>query len=115
MSQGKGEDAADNTADAMVRRLAKMGKVKAKRAARRVNPPEEFAYLIQWYDLIRGHTAMGMKLEPLQFTDIEAFGRLWQKDIDAFDAEMLHQIDVKWRASIPESKPAARPGSAGLH
>lgn len=104
-----GDDTGDNSADAMVRRLAKKGNVKAKRAARRVKCPPEFAYLIEWYDLIRGHTALGMRFEPLQFSDIESFGRLWQKEVDAFDAEMLHHIDIKWRASIPSSKPATTP------
>lgn len=88
----------------MVRRLARKGNKKAIAAlkSRAVTPPEELSHLLVWYYELRRRNPRGWRFEPIAFSEIEAYGRLFELDMDPFDIDMLARLDDIWQSVQPE-------------
>ena len=68
--------------------------------------PEEFDYLIFWYEEIRGQALRGYGIEPIQFTEIESYARQFDVDMDVSDLELLISLDKLWQnANMPPPPP----------
>lgn len=89
----------------MGRRLAKAGHKEFAASLKPIKTPEDLAYLLVWYDDLRNGTMAGMGHNPIQYSEIEAYGRLYRLDIDAFDVEMLRMIDGVWFECLPKKDP----------
>lgn len=66
--------------------------------------PERFAYLLFWYDELRGRAIRGMGIEPIQYTEIIAYRDIFSLDMDEFDVEMLCRLDIEWQLAQPKPK-----------
>lgn len=80
----------------MARRLAKAGVAGFERAEEPVVLDREFQHLLVWYMDLRARTVRGFHTEPIQFSEIEAYGRIYKLDIEAFEVEMLCKVDGIW-------------------
>lgn len=92
----------------MVRRYERSIGRAAKPAAkpdRKIKPPEELAYLIEWYDHIRRGMGRGMEVEPLSHAEIRHFKDLHvltDEDMTSFDVIMLGRLDGPWFKTLPK-------------
>ena len=67
-------------------------------------PPPEVAYLLFWYNELRSRAARGMHVEPVQYSEVQAYNALFDLRMDSFDIETLTHLDALWLKSVPKPK-----------
>lgn len=79
------------------------------KASRKTKPPEELAYLLEWYRHIRRGQSRGQEYEPISHVEILAFRALHhlEDEMLSFDVVILGRLDGVWQANLP--KPAEKP------
>lgn len=83
----------------------KEGKRPPSSVPRRRKPPEELAYLIEWYEMCRGGQSRGMEVEPLSHQEIVAFAIGHQIILESFETRILRQLDGPWFKNLPKKEP----------
>lgn len=69
--------------------------------AKDVEPPEELLHTTIWYKEIRRQQPRGWNFEPISFTEIEAYARLFRLEMEPFDVSMLLMLDAIWQNKQP--------------
>jgi hypothetical protein len=67
-------------------------------------------YLIDWYDRVRNRTARGLTTNPILFSEIGWFLRLYRHSYDDFDIDTLEKLDAVWLNSLPKSSQPDKKG-----
>lgn len=76
-----------------------------------MKPPASVAYLLIWYADLRGSNPRGWHYEPLSYSEIDAYSRMFRLRIDPFEILALRQLDQVWMKAQPEpEKPTNRGG-----
>lgn len=57
-------------------------------------PNEAVAYLLGYFQQLSTARQCGMSLNPLTFTEIEAWGRLYKMKLDSWEIDVIKQLDL---------------------
>ena len=77
-------------------------KAKARVVSARHKPPEDLAYLLNWYREIRARNPRGMRAEPVPMSEILAYSTLYRLDIEDWEVDVVCRLDQTWQTCLPE-------------
>ncbi len=95
----------------MLKRLARAGNKAAIEAMKvSADPPPELAHLMIWYSEIRNQALRGQYFEPIQFSEMLSYDKMFKLNMDPVDFDLLLRLDRIWRRLQP--KPGDKPSKS---